>query len=1821
MRIVLKKIIVFQILLICFCHAFAHEVKNGKRNADETGKQKQKSTQFALNILQGNAELTSNNTSAAIYDGEMAAAASDKSVRDSIDNIFRTIASKPGWIDNITDNMSVAAPFGMHKVIGGTTYEVAFSSISFGKTGGVARVFARCILPQKSALSSTKTLYFAGFVSLARGGGVISDGKLILVGNDVVTAGEQWVLNLNGITPGTTGSTNSATYFKFDCTGFTELGINGNVTLSSKYTVVDAKTFKPAASGAVVAAPIGVTISKWDDLYADNLKFSGSFSSKDFPGYVFSIATATLDFTDSKNPTNDRLKTYISSVQSVLPNTWRGLHITSVDVYLPNYLNAPNATDKAKVNADYATIDDNGFTVKASGSSLVDIKKGSANGWPISVDKFDIDIQKSAIVSSSFSGKLVLPVEDKSSDKSGLPYVATLNSDGGYDVTHKEIEAIKADMWKGYLVVDPSFELTLEVKDDHLLPKVNLSGKFSFFFNGSKLDPIPPKEDAKKSKYSFAIDDASFEELVLQTEAPFMEVKSLGTSSQLKIASFSADVSVEYQKKRPETNDAKAEYSCLHFDANVQLMDGKIGGGAGLDIFSRYDTEKREWKYDSYRLTQIKINAEFGKVSFDGTLDIMNDPIYGKGFNGVVKLKVATIEVKAGAMFGTKTNSDGSDFKYWNVDAYVKGLNINFLNVLQIQGFSGGATYRMDPIAPDGDHPITASGVSYVPNESSFLRLRAGIFLSIATKTVISGWGGLEIVFNKNWGVDEFSISGNVQFFSAGVDEKSDKNKISPLTKGNKKTQASRLADAAAASPPVKTVKTPKPVQTVKVAPKITSKPMVDKDGKAITSKKGKPLVSKTTEKTLAKAVKDKNGKPVLDKSGKPIESTTATKTTSRIAKTKSGKPILDAAGEPIMVNATRKTVKTPIMDDKGKPVLDEKGNATFETQVQYITPKVLKDKKGNVMLDKKGNPIIKYKVKNKKQKEGEVEEEEPEEDDELELAEGADDPEAEADKPNEAGDAVNDAIADNLMQADNPDISDAAQDLLVAKKDMETAYAEKRIADINRHDPDNLVSTLKEYIANMGSSGGGGYQNTPVMNHNIFRSYLSGEDQGAWPIVCQLLNIPYNSEYTSTIKRGNYSIPTQDRINKVKDSIYKNYIPANTLAATANKEIYALEKSTLFIECRVCAENWNNYKERCKIGTELEKMKAAISEWKRKRDSLVAIDNALIIKHGKLDDSAKSIFNVYYILSDKWDIAKKGNSNLMKSIQTEMSFYTLIIERRFILQDSLDRYTANVALPLDFISDNKTSIYNEKNDTYNTLLTKFNSLVTINNAAEFAEKAKGARVKLSTGIVLTAAEKALIKSSDSINALAATLQDNLNQQALAASADKIKQDTATKSAMAKVLDDAKAKVAQLKANPNSQEYKDALQLQASAQTNLEAFTTQLKQDSSRFRQDSALISYNLLANNGGPVISPTPYQVYYVNKKYTTTAAKEAAGTVIPVTLSLVNNPEAGTINIYNHNEDVKPKWVLYPNNYRDYFGSDKYLAQPSQAKLDAVKTDNDAVAKAKEWLDEADLARLDSIDKAQFKADTKINAVMPVGTQPDGSPPFWGNFLAKVDLANEVLSFNMDVYASLDAGNTTLFEGANENKRAGSGEVYYSKSKWYINLGTKDNPFALKMNMGPITGKATTYFQANNAAQADGSDIVVKHGFSVDVQFNWSKSFAFAKIGGGVAYDITIKHKDGFVCSATNQPAGIYGWYGKGKIKAYLAAEAGVKFTVLGVAVEWTVLKASIDADLEVRAPNPIYLSGSLTVKYSVSFGLFSASGSFDVSMETGTYCKFDD
>jgi hypothetical protein len=167
----------------------------------------------------------------------------------------------------------------LKKKIGGTDYQVAFANIEFGVNGGRARVFGKTILPQINADGNRKELYFSGYVNLSRVGGVISDGKLQLIGDDAIKSSGDWSLVLNGNNPSRPSKIDEQTYFKFDCSGFVEIGIKGSVQLSKDVFIPIANDFKLLTDPTQRStAQVNVVATSFSNILIDNLKFSLPFT-------------------------------------------------------------------------------------------------------------------------------------------------------------------------------------------------------------------------------------------------------------------------------------------------------------------------------------------------------------------------------------------------------------------------------------------------------------------------------------------------------------------------------------------------------------------------------------------------------------------------------------------------------------------------------------------------------------------------------------------------------------------------------------------------------------------------------------------------------------------------------------------------------------------------------------------------------------------------------------------------------------------------------------------------------------------------------------------------------------------------------------------------------------------------------------------------------------------------------------------------------------------------------------------------------------------------------------------------------------------------------------------------------------------------------------------------------------------------------------------------------------------------------------------------------------------------------------------------------
>lgn len=729
------------------------------------------------------------------------------SVKDSAIEMFSRIVSNNAWLNTITNNITVDLPFGITRTVGNqnTVYQLGFTNISFTKEGAIARAFAR-VVPNGGGNGD---LYFEGRVNLSRIGGVGQDNTLNLIGNHNISFdANAFTLNING------GSGTNTTTFHFNCDGFTKLNLNASVELNaSSYFAANSSTFDQLSNEKIRSNVFQVQLEQWEKIFIENVSFPTLIGYSRLPNYFFRINKATIDFSTLRNTDNNSFSSYFRSLSAAQQNIWMGFNITDMDILLPSFFSPVTSNTRATIKADYAVIDENGFSFYAkSRDAISDIhsQAGSANGWPLGISKFDLMYIKDAVVqqSSFFKGRIVLPIEDRVYSDRGIPFMARFRASSDntsindFDVEAESVEFIIAKNFRGVIhPEDDGINIDFIVKNNKIFPTVTLSGKFGI--QGSRNDEYQVNEIAKKAKdeknkdagvtsKEINIQQIEFQDMVLQTEVvPFLKVDYAGGAMSAEVGGFGAQVSVEFRNtgvtsdNRPDPNAV-----CIRIDAAVQLAEGKFGGAIGINLYCKYDQATRTFEFDALRLGSLNIKADIGpNNSIDGSIDILDGPEYGQGFSGQVVLRVAnTVTLKAGVMFGNKAKASGGRFHYFNVDgsADFRPLGVVIFGVIKITGFSGGFTYKMDPVPQSAKYPPTITGVSYVPNENSFLRLRAGVFFSLANDQVFSGWGGMEFVFNNNWGLNEVSISGKAQLFSQPYNE--DKNKISPLMEARQQT-------------------------------------------------------------------------------------------------------------------------------------------------------------------------------------------------------------------------------------------------------------------------------------------------------------------------------------------------------------------------------------------------------------------------------------------------------------------------------------------------------------------------------------------------------------------------------------------------------------------------------------------------------------------------------------------------------------------------------------------------------------------------------------------------------------------------------------------------------------------------------------------------------------------------------------------------------------------------------------------------------------------------------------------------------------------------
>lgn len=529
-------------------------------------------------------------------------------------------------------------------------------------------------------------------------------------------------------------------FVEWDCNGFKSLGINGSIELSQKsYVAVNPKTGEETG---LVVAPIYATGSDFQNILVE---FSlPTFKKKDFDEVFFSFTSVVLDFSDTANAPGFKLPAnYPGNYSGEMKNLWQGLYVKDAVVTLAKKFN-DNTGQMTSFYAGEVLLDDFGLTGHFGVDNLISIENGRLGSWPMSISKLEFEFFIGDFKSFRFEGSVIVQ-----GSKTEMSYDTFFDAEGIYHFGINSGKELSFDVFAAEVELDASSRIEVTVDHGKFQPTAILNGKISFACSKK------PKGDRTILK----LPDLDFQGMRISAIAPVFDLEYMGMSSgeELSFNKFPLTITEASYNK---VNQGVGKFI---FGIKVNLSGDSFVGETVVGVTA--DMSEGAWKFKGLEIKKIHIKAEKeGAYSVEGTILITdNDPVYGDGFRGDVKATFNSFEVSAVAVFG---KVDG--FRYFFVDGFVclppPGTPAGpFI----LQGFGGGLYYKMKQAGPNGiqsEMGESLSGITYVPDKSSSLGIKAGIKAGIVNEGLVNCTVSFEIIFNNYGGINQIGFIGEAKF-------------------------------------------------------------------------------------------------------------------------------------------------------------------------------------------------------------------------------------------------------------------------------------------------------------------------------------------------------------------------------------------------------------------------------------------------------------------------------------------------------------------------------------------------------------------------------------------------------------------------------------------------------------------------------------------------------------------------------------------------------------------------------------------------------------------------------------------------------------------------------------------------------------------------------------------------------------------------------------------------------------------------------------------------------------------------------------------------
>lgn len=719
--------------------------------------------------------------------------------REKVAAMFKEIEAEGKWVDSFRNEDIQTLPLGITYTPkdedgneeDGTKVELGLVNATVNTQYIEFTAFARITLPQTDKEGKRIELFFgANNLKMTHKGGIIGDANLVLLGDvHIPWNGGKWLLTLKGGMDLDTGNVQNLTYFNMDCDGLKELGIQAEVQFSRDMILPVGTNGEPlpetrpytGADGNTRTIPnrvtgnFGLIASGWNDIVAE-VSLSPFVLTSMPKAFMFSVNKAIFDFSDRRT-LHDNFPQFYHDNGLLFPSveSWRGFYVESLKIGMPEPFQTDESISKKQrvsFEAYHMIIDDYGLSGYFTVDNIIPLSKGRTNknnAWAMSVDQLGLELAANKFVGASFDGKILLPVSDKLQEQAqgttqnktkGLAY-SGLISEEEFMLRLSSLNEIKFNIWKAKARLAPNSSVELRIQDGNFRPKAILHGDMTISADINENENNTSEEEMGDGKEkAIAFKGIEFQDLVLQTESPIFQVGYFGYKGEVKVSNFPVSIG----NIALTSNDQGA---AIYFDLMINLMGKESKGFAAdarLGILCKFQQEnyKQKWKFDRIDLSEIYIKANMGVVQLEGGLTLMNNhPEYGDGFEANITGTFGTFgPINCKAIFGKK------DFRYWYVDAAVHGLMIQ-AGPITITGFAGGAFYKMTKRPGGNITEFSPSGLSYIPNKSTSLGVKAMVFGSIGSETAVSVGAGFEIEFNTKGGVNRLGFFGEASVMKA----------------------------------------------------------------------------------------------------------------------------------------------------------------------------------------------------------------------------------------------------------------------------------------------------------------------------------------------------------------------------------------------------------------------------------------------------------------------------------------------------------------------------------------------------------------------------------------------------------------------------------------------------------------------------------------------------------------------------------------------------------------------------------------------------------------------------------------------------------------------------------------------------------------------------------------------------------------------------------------------------------------------------------------------------------------------------------------------